>query len=126
MEAERYQITQFGRPTRKPGDRHTFTYYLPEPVPRELTLDLETVRLLAEAENALGHLEGLGRLLPQSDLLVGPFLTREALASSRIEGTNATLTEVLRAEEVEAPRNDDIAEVARYLAATRCGLDLIK
>ena len=73
-----------------------------------------------------GHLQGLGRLIPEPDLLVGPFLTREALASSRIEGTNASLTEVLRAEEVGAERSDDVAEVERYLAATRRGLKLIE
>lgn len=126
MDADRYRDTNFGRPTQRPGDRWAFTYYLPLSIPRDLPFEPDTVLLLSEADNAIGHLQGLGRLIPQPDLLVGPFLTREALASSRIEGTNASLTEVLRAEEVETPKNDDIEEVARHLQATRQGLELIK
>lgn len=55
-----------------------------------------------------------------------PLLAREALASSRIEGTNATLTEVLQAEAAVGVRttNDDVDEVERYLAATRQGIEL--
>lgn len=126
VDAERYRTTQFGKATQRPGDKWAFTYYRPEPIPRTLSLDTETVFLLSEAENSLGHLHGLGRLIPEPNLLVGPFLTREALASSRIEGTNASLTEVLKAEEVEAAKTDDVAEVERHLAATRKGLQLIQ
>jgi Fic family protein len=81
---------------------------------------------MSEADSALGHLQGLGHLIPQPELLVGPFLTREALASSRIEGTNASLTQVLKAEEAVVEANDDVAEVERYLAASKKGLELIK
>lgn len=126
MEAERYKTTEFGQAARCPGDKWAFTYYLPNPVPRQITFDSETVLLLSDADNALGHLQGLGRLIPEPDLLVGPFLTREALASSRIEGTKASLTDVLRAEEVDVDKSDDIAEVERYLSAIKRGLKLIE
>ena len=126
MDAERYKGAEYGRAVQRPGDKWAFTYYLPNPLPRHLPFDSDTVLLLSDADNSLGHLQGLGRLIPEPDLLVGPFLTREALASSRIEGTNASLTEVLRAEEVGAERSDDVAEVERYLAATRRGLKLIE
>ncbi len=49
---------------------------------------------LAEGEAALGRLAGAGRLLPEPQLLVGPYLRREAVASTGIEGTQATLAEV--------------------------------
>jgi len=83
---------------------------------------------LSEADSALGLLNGLGRLIQDPEVLLGPFLTREALASSRIEGTNASLSDVLKAEdvEVEPERSDDIAEVVRYLAANRLGMKLIQ
>ena len=96
-------------------------------MPRELDLSPEVILALSEADAALGLLNGLGRLIVDPEVLLGPFLTREALASSRIEGTNATLTEVLQAEAALGPResDDDVAEVERHLAATRQGIELI-
>lgn len=127
MQAERFLETIFGRATQRPGDRWAFTYYHPNNLPRDLQLDSATVLALSEADSALGLLSGLGRLLHEPEMLLGPFLTREALASSRIEGTKATLADVLHAEGIEAPdRSDDIAEVERYLAANRLGLERIQ
>jgi len=48
---------------------------------------------------ALGRLAGAGRLLPAPHLLVAPYLAREAVASSRIEGTQASLSDVFEADE---------------------------
>jgi len=126
VDASRFKAPQFGAATRRPGDKWAFTYFLPTPILRSLPLDGETVLAMSEADNALGHLQGLGRLIPQPDLLVGPFLTREALSSSRIEGTKASLSDVLKAEEGTSERNDDVAEVQRYLAAMRLGLGLVQ
>ena len=95
-------------------------------MPRELALDNDTVFALSEADAALGLLNGLGRLITEPQVLLGPFLTREAVASSRIEGTKASLTDVLQVEGAEGggPRSDDIAEVERNLAASRLGFEL--
>lgn len=93
-----FQVPDFGRATRRPGDRWAFWYFLPAPIPRELTLEPATVLALSEADAALGHLHGLGHLITDPQLPVGPYITREALASSRIEGTQASLAEVLQAE----------------------------
>ncbi len=57
-------------------------------------------------------------LITDPSLLIGPYLRREALASSRIEGTQASLSDVFQAEVDAAAGNDDTAEVQRYLAAT--------
>jgi len=60
-------------------------------------------------------------------MLLGPLLTREALASSRIEGTNASLSEVLKAEEISTESaSDDVQEVVRYLDANKKALKLIE
>ena len=128
VDPRNFTSKDFGEPRRQPGDRWVFWYFYPFPIPRELPLDSETIYALSDADSSLGHLQGLGRLLKDPDLLVGPYLTREALASSRIEGTEASLSEVLQAEVsgVEQQKDDDVEEVTRFLAATRLGLRLLK
>lgn len=100
-------------------------------MPRQLGLDAATVLALSEADAALGYLQGLGHLITDPQLLIGPYITREALASSRIEGTQASLAEVLQAvaeaEADEAERaSDDVAEVEAYVQATYRGLELVE
>jgi Fic family protein len=119
----------FGRAARRHDDRWAFWYFEPSPIPRDLTLDPATVLALSEADAALGHLQGLGHLITDPQLLIGPYVTREALASSRIEGTQASLAEVLQAgAEVDETEHttDDVAEVQSYVRATYRGLELIK
>lgn len=89
-------------------------------MPREVALDPQSVVMLSEADAALGVLNGLGRLIREPELLVGPYLAREAVASSRIEGTQTSLSEVLKSEASEQPtRSEDVAEVERYLQAAK-------
>lgn len=126
MDAARFRAQAFGKATRRPGDKWAFTYFLPNHIPRQLSLEDDTVLAMSEADSALGHLQGLGRLIPEPDLLVGPFLTREAVASSRIEGTKASLSDVLKAEEAVAEKTDDVMEVERYLNAAHRAIDLIE
>lgn len=78
--------------------------------------------LLSEADTALGRLSGAGRLLPDPHLLVNAYITREAVASSRIEGTQASVTEVFDADISGVSTRDDIKEVQNYIAALRHGL----
>lgn len=78
--------------------------------------------LLSEADAALGHLAGAGRLLPDPHLLVNAYITREAVASSRIEGTQASVTEVFDADVAGGPSRNDIREVRNYITALRHGL----
>lgn len=80
---------------------------------------------LSEADAALGHLQGLAQLITDPRVLMGAYLTREAVASSRIEGTQTSLAEVLQSEAGATPRNDDIAEVQAYIDATYRGLALL-
>jgi Fic family protein len=81
------------------------------------------VLLLADAEAALGRLAGAGRLLPDPHLLVRPYLRREAVASTRIEGTQASLAEVFDAEASDRPFDADVEEVVNYVRAMERGLD---
>ena len=126
MDPARFPSDQFGTVQRRPGENWAFYYYLPNQMPRDLILAPETIFALSKADAALGRLSGVGRLLRQPALLVRPYVTREALASSRIEGTVASLSDVLQAEASEEPSNDeDVKEVLNYQAALNRGLEML-
>ena len=95
---------------------------VPERVPRLLALSPTTVMRLSEADAALGRLAGSGRLLPDPHLLVNAYITREAVSSSRIEGTQASVTEVFDAAVTGETKRDDIREVRNYVAALEHGV----
>lgn len=127
MDPQRFTSEEFGSVGKKPGDRWAFYHYQPKPMPYELTLSPATVMALSEADSALGRLSGVGRLLKDPSILVHPYLKREALASTRIEGTMASLTDVLRAEANEEPTDDeDVQEVLNYQTALYHGMGLLK
>jgi Fic family protein len=124
-------VTQFTK--RAPG-RLTKTVegnpaFVPAPAPRQLRLSEEAIRLLDEASNRLGVLEGIARRLPNPELLIGPYLRREAVLSSRIEGTLTTLSDVYAAEaqlKLDVALAPDVQEVLNYLSAHRYGLERLK
>lgn len=121
MDLEAYVPTSFGAAGRTPG-RHGYVAYFPAAIPRAQDLPAPTVRLLADAEGALGQLAGLGRLIPNPDLLIRPYLLREALSSTRIEGTQASMAEVFEADAAGEAPSDDVEEVINYVAAMQWGL----
>lgn len=104
------------------GGPAAYHAFVPAPVPKELVLDPETIMLLSDADAALGRLAGSGRLLPDPHLLVNAYITREAVASSRIEGTQASVTEVFDAEITGKPAREDIQEVRNYIRALTHGI----
>lgn len=81
---------------------------------------------LSDADAALGRLAGSGRLLPDPHLLVNAYITREAVSSSRIEGTQASVTEVFDAAVTGETKRDDIREVRNYVAALEHGVRRLK
>jgi Fic family protein len=99
--------------------------FFPAPLPRTLALGASVVLRLAEAEAALGRLAGAGRLLPNPHLLVRPYLSREAIASTRIEGTQASLGELFEYEAVGGTLTPDLEEVVNYIRAMETGLALL-
>jgi Fic family protein len=124
MERSRYRAPKWGRVI-STGGRHGYDTFVPAALPRTLDLTLDTVYVMSEADAALGRLAGAGRLLPDPHLLVTPYLRREALASARIEGTQATLSDVFAAAAgVPHEASDDaVREVTNYVAALRHGVD---
>ncbi|HEY2055000.1 MAG TPA: Fic family protein [Solirubrobacterales bacterium] len=120
MDASAYETTRFGSARRTSG-RHGYFAYFPRPIPRTVDLTTGTVNLLAEAEAALGRLAAIGGLVPNPDLLVRPYLLREAVSSTRIEGTQATIDEVLEVEASGDSPGADVEEVINYVDAMRWG-----
>jgi Fic family protein len=113
----------FGLPYRDPATGWDFWAFNPAALPRELQLDTETVLALSAADGALGRLAGAGRHLPDPSVFVRPYMTREALASSRIEGTQASLSDVFKAEATgERIATMDVQEVWNYRNAMEAGL----
>jgi len=126
MRASDFTSTRFGVLATKPLAAWPHAYFLPAPIPRELMLEPETVAAISRADLALGKLAGLATLIDNPALLLGPALAQEALASSRIEGTEASLSEVLSAENDGFPiENENLREVANYLRAIEQGTELI-
>lgn len=101
--------------------------FVPNPLPpMNIIWDSGLVEILSTADRALGELAGIGRSLPNPHLLVRPFLRREAVLSSRIEGTQASLSDVLAYEAVQLPlfeAPDDVKEVHNYVRALEYGLE---
>ena len=94
--------------------------FFPAPVPRELDYDATTVRKLTEATAAVHRLAGVSRLLPSTEILMGPYVRLEAVLSSRIEGTQTSVGELLLFEADDpgnAAAEGDLLEVVNYTHA---------
>jgi Fic family protein len=125
MHREHFTINAPGRLVTAPEGHLA---YVPDPLPPKIDLELSTVNLLAEAERALGELKGVGQRLPNPQLFINPFLRREAVLSSRIEGTTAGLQQLLMFEAASSDERDesDVREVANYVAALELGFSLLE
>ncbi|HEV8564791.1 MAG TPA: Fic family protein [Actinomycetota bacterium] len=93
--------------------------FVPPPLPPGLNLDLGLVGALSAADRAIGELGGAGVWLPEPHLLIRPFLRREAVLSSKIEGTVTTLTDLVlfEADAPSGPKGSDVQEVFNYVRA---------
>jgi Fic family protein len=98
--------------------------YYPAPLPPEIEWTPAIIAKLSNADQLLGRLSGESRRMPNPHILIRPFVKREAVYSSRIEGTQATLGELLAAEAgAEVERSpDDLREVANYVSALEHGI----
>jgi Fic family protein len=111
-----------GRIVRSPEGYDAF---VPDPLPPPLEWTAEIVRTLSDSDQAVGRLAGVGGRLPNPHLLIRPFVRREAVLSSRIEGTQATLGELLAAEAGASVERSpaDLREVANYVVALEYGVE---
>lgn len=99
--------------------------FVPAPLPPAINYTAELVRQLSRADQALSELSGLGRYLPNPHILIAPYVRREAVLSSRIEGTRTNMDELLR-DEIESQSGEsgdsDVREVRNYIAALEHGI----
>src|SRR6266487_4781629 len=100
--------------------------FVPKPLPPNPPVQLsnEMLQLLSQADRALGRLDGASEILPNVDLFVAMYVSKEAVLSSQIEGTQASLIYVLAFEaDAAVPENpQDIEEVVNYINALNYGL----
>jgi Fic family protein len=96
----------------------------PAPLSPHIDWDATLARLIEQAAGALRLLDGRAQSLENPYILIRPMLSKEAVASNRIEGTTATIGDVLRFEAVgkRADGSDDVREVLNYLEALDYGL----
>jgi Fic family protein len=102
--------------------------FIPDMLPPQLNPDWELTSALSEASAALSELAGVACTLPNPHLLIRPFVRKEAVLSSKIEGTQASLSDVMKYEGVgDDHRSDpgDVTEVINYISALEYGLDRI-
>ena len=99
---------------------------LPPKPPVKFSIELQT--LLSKADRALARLDGVVTVLPNPDLFIAMYVKKEALLSSQIEGTQASLEGVLEFEADLTPKEDidDIKEVVNYIKALDYGIEKLK
>jgi len=96
--------------------------FVPGALPPKLEWDDNLVSVMSRADIALGTLSGLGETLPNPHLLIYPFIRREAVLSSRIEGTQSSLSDLLLFEATQVEKRGDVREVQNYVRAMEYGL----
>ena len=107
----------------------TYQAFLPPALPPQPPLNLLGLQgLLSKANQALGKLDAVADILPDSNLLLYYYVRKEAVLSSQIEGTQSSLADLLLYESDEAPSVpvDDVVEVSSYVAALEHGLARVR
>jgi len=94
--------------------------FVPQPLPPDppIEIDGEMVRLLSKANRSVGILEVISNQVPDVDLFVSMYVRKEALLSSQIEGTQATLDDILDPN-LEENVNQNVADVINYIKASQ-------
>ena len=103
--------------------------FVPNPLPPEIRWTPELVSQLSDADRELAGLASLGTSFPNPHIMVKPFIRREAVLSSRIEGTQTTLEQLYTYEAVQLPLFEpapDAQEVYNYVRALDYGLERLK
>lgn len=112
-------INRAGEWKRNMSGEVAYQSFTPAPLPPEspIELDAETIEILVRANRQLAALDGIAARIPNMPLFVSMYVRKEALMSSQIEGTQATLEDVLDPM-LEANTNRSVADVVNYIKAT--------
>ncbi len=105
----------------------SYRAFVPDPLPPNppLEMDGELLQWLEKANRAIGRLDAVSDVLPDSRLFLYQYVRKEALLSSQIEGTQSSFSDLLLFELDEIPGVplDDTREVSNYIAAMNYGLE---
>jgi Fic family protein len=111
------------------AQRHGYRAFVPKSLPPDPSLDLtpELASSLERANMQLGRLDGVSQILPNPELFVAMYVRKEAVLSSQIEGTQASLIDILEfeADSAEADMTPDVGEVVCYVKAVHQGLERV-
>ncbi|MBS3074682.1 Fic family protein [Candidatus Pacearchaeota archaeon] len=118
----------FGKIVETQDSEHgKYKAFIPNKLPPKVEYTSQVVLALSKADSTLSKLSGAGLLLPNPDLLIIPYLKKEALSSSRIEGTRISLSDYFLSEAKGIKKNDaEATEVLNYVEAINYGLEKIK
>lgn len=108
-----------------------YSAFVPNMLPPNppIEIDAEMQKLLSLADRKLGRLDGITQILPNPELFIGMYVKKEAVLSAQIEGTQASLADVLNAPSTNKPidtSSNDVLEVVNYVKAIYWGLEKIK
>lgn len=99
--------------------------FVPAPLPPDpsIEIDAEMLAVLSQADQAMGRLDGIVKVVPDPDFFVGMYVRREAVLSSQIEGTQSTLEDLLEVElEPDRGKGSDVGDIVNYIRAMNHGL----
>ncbi len=125
MQPNEFSKRRSGRLVKQPRGYWAF---VPNPLPPELELTWELAGEVSLADRGLSELAGIARTLPNPYLLIPSLMSREAVLSSRIEGTQASLSDLYFFEAAHVPPSptSDVLEVQKYVHALQHGLQRLK
>ncbi len=134
MNPRLFENSSSGRVLQVGAGEIAYWAYLPNALPPDLTFDTDLVQRLSAADRALGGLAGLGRTIANPHLLIRPFVRKEAVLSSRIEGTQADLADLYAYEAGQlmlpgfqpAAADSDVREVHNYVLALEYGVERLQ
>ncbi len=92
----------------------------------EIMYDEELINLLSEANKFIGRLDGIALNLPDKDIFISKYVEKEAVVSSQIEGTQASLSDVLQLKKIDNEKRKETEEIVNYIHALNYGVDLLE
>src|ERR1700690_738549 len=122
MDPKAFRNPEAGRTIRTQAG---YWVFLPAPLPPKLSRSMDLVSALSDAQSELGKLTALAGNFPFPRLLTQPFMRQEAVLSSRIEGTRASLEDLYQYESAQVSfleDSNDVREVHNYVIALNYGL----
>lgn len=107
------------------GETYDHFAYIPDPLPATVDLTPPSWKVIADAQTAIGRLDGAVSELPNPMLLVRPLIRREAVSTSALEGTYSEIDELLGAEVSREELQGDVREVMNYVSAAEAGIAML-